>query len=90
MKPEVLIEELEKACALLSVKVSYEALSANVRLGALCRVKGSYRVIIDKRATPQERALTLAEALSKLDTSAAELSPAARGLVAGYAFGRAS
>jgi hypothetical protein len=68
--------------------VSYESLSASVGLGGLCRVKGKYRVIIEKRASAQERATTLAEALGKLGVGrrgggdSVALSPRARELIA--------
>ena len=88
MSPEEKLKELEQACAALSVAVSYEALAANVRVGALCRVKGNYRVIIDKRATPNERAATLAEAINRLGDSS--LSPHVRELVDSYGVRRAS
>jgi hypothetical protein len=74
MKPEVLLELLEAAADQLGVKVSYEALqTAGVGNGGLCRVKGAYRVIIDKRATSEERVATLATALATFDTSELEL-----------------
>jgi hypothetical protein len=49
--------------------------------GGLCRVKGEYRIIIDKRASAEERVTTLATAIARviamteLDTSSLELSP---------------
>jgi hypothetical protein len=69
MKPQALLQELERAADQLAVKVSYEPMAATVGHGGLCRVKGQYRVIIDKRATNFERAETLAVALAQLDTS---------------------
>lgn len=66
MKPEVLLEQLETAAETLAVKVSYEPILSSIGHGGLCRVKGQYRVIIDKRATPQERVMTLAAALSRI------------------------
>lgn len=66
MKAEVLLEQLETTAERLGVKVSYEQLAASVGHGGLCRVKGQYRVIIDKRATPQERVTTLAAALATI------------------------
>lgn len=77
MKPEVLLEQLETAAEHLAVKVSYEPILSTIGHGGLCRVKGQYRVIIDKRATPQERAMTLAQALSTVATpdQLAELPP---------------
>jgi hypothetical protein len=74
MKQEVLLELLEEASARLGVKVSYEALTVGsagtVGHGGLCRIKTAagwqHRIIIDKRATPQERVATLASSLSKV------------------------
>jgi hypothetical protein len=73
MKSEVMLELLEAAATQLAVKVSYEPLAAAVGMGGLCRVKGQYRVIIDKRATASERVATLATALSSFDVGSLEL-----------------
>ena len=64
MKPEVLLEHLEQAADRLGIRVSYEQLQSSVVTGGLCKVKGAYRVIIDKRASPEERVGTLATALA--------------------------
>lgn len=69
MKPEVMLELLEAAAEQLGVKVSYEPLQSSVGNGGLCRVKGQYRVIVDKRATSEERVATVATALATFDTS---------------------
>lgn len=90
MKPDVLLQELETAASSLKVKVSYEALRSSVGMGGLCRVKGQYRVIIDKRANARERVAALAEALSRLDTTSAELSAPAREVVDYYGLRQAS
>lgn len=90
MKPEAMLQELEAAAEQLGVKVSYESLSASVGLGGLCRVKGSYRVIIEKRAGPQERVTTLAEALGRLDTSELSVPVDVRKLLDQHAPKRAS
>ena len=84
-----MLQELESAAEQLSIKVSYESLSATVGHGGLCRVKGKYRVIIDKRASPEERALTLAHSLAQLDTSEVTMKPKVRKLVAYYRAARA-
>ena len=75
MKPDVLLELLESAADQLRVKVSYEPLQTAVASlhGGLCKVKGEYRIIIDKRTTSEDRITTLATALAKLDTSNLEL-----------------
>ncbi|MBL9018910.1 MAG: hypothetical protein JNL83_32280 [Myxococcales bacterium] len=73
MKPEVLLELLEATADQLGIKVSYEPLQTSVVHGGLCRVKGAYRVIVDKRATAEERVATLATALATFETSELEL-----------------
>jgi hypothetical protein len=78
MKPEVALELLESAAEQLQVRVSYEVLQTSVVHGGLCRVKGEYRIIVDKRASAEERVTTLATALAKLrqlDLISVELSP---------------
>jgi hypothetical protein len=66
MKPEAILELLEHAADQLGIRVSYEQLQSSVVTGGLCKVKGTYRVIIDKRATSEERVATLAGALASL------------------------
>jgi hypothetical protein len=90
MKPEVILQQLEGAAENLAVQVSYEPLSASVGHGGLCRVKGKYRVIIDKRASVHERLATLAQSLSQLDTSGLELSAPVREVLHYYSVQRAS
>jgi hypothetical protein len=91
MKPEVLLAGLEKTAEELAVKVSYESLRASVGLGGLCRVKGQFRIIIDKKAGLNERIATLAQALSRFDLPETEgTSNEVRELVQYYAMRRAS
>ena len=66
MKPEVLLELLEAAAEQLEIRVSYEPLQTSVVHGGLCRVKGEYRIIVDKRASAEERVTTLATALAQV------------------------
>lgn len=66
MKPEAVLALLESAAEQLKVRVSYEPLQTSVVHGGLCRVKGEYRIIIDKRATAEERVTTVATALAQV------------------------
>jgi hypothetical protein len=66
MKPEVVLQLLETAAEQLKVRVSYEALQTSVVHGGLCRVKGEYRIIVDKRASAEERVTTVATALARV------------------------
>jgi hypothetical protein len=90
MKPEAMLQELEAAAEKMAVAVSYEALGVSIGGGGLCRVKGKYRVIIDKRSTARERVATLAAGLSGLDSSEVFLTPKVREVVDYYARQRAS
>ncbi|HTL33001.1 MAG TPA: hypothetical protein VL326_07745 [Kofleriaceae bacterium] len=87
MKPEVMVELLENAAEQLGIKVSYEPLQTSGMTGlrgGLCRVKGTYRIIIDKRATNEERMQTLATALASFDTTELELAQKVRDLLRMY------
>jgi hypothetical protein len=86
MKPEVMVELLENAAEQLGIKVSYEPLqTSGIGLrGGLCRVKGVYRIIIDKRATSEERLTTLATSIAGFDTAELELSQKVRDLLRTY------
>jgi hypothetical protein len=55
---------LENAADQLGIRVSYEQLQSSVVTGGLCKVKGVYRIIIDKRTAPEERVGTLAASLA--------------------------
>lgn len=80
-----MLQQLEQLAEQLTVKVSYESLTASIGLGGLCRVKGQYRVIIDKRATVHERVATLAQALQRFDSSHLDLPARVRETLAHYA-----
>src|SRR5436190_1251578 len=90
MKPAVMLDLLEAAAEQLDIKVTYEPLQtaviASVMRGGLCRVKGprgmGWRVIVDKRATSDERVATLAAALAKFDTTELELQQQVRDVIA--------
>lgn len=84
MKPRKLLQELESVAEQMAVRVSYEPLSATVGHGGLCRVKGRYRVIIDKRASEFERAATLAYSLAQLDTEEIRVSRKVREFIDYY------
>ena len=88
MKPEVMLELLEGAADQLAIKVSYEPLqTSGIQTGlrgGLCKVKGQYRIIIDKRASDEERVATLATAVASFDTAELELPQKVRDLLRTY------
>lgn len=84
-----MLEDLEAAAAALQIKVSYEVLGASVGMGGLCKVKAQYRIIIDKRASTNERIAALGKSLSQvpgvLENDNVDLKPKVREVVAYYA-----
>jgi hypothetical protein len=79
MKPEQLIEALEQAAGQLGVEVRYETMTGDAAGGGgLCKLRGSWCVIIDRKTPPADRAATLIEALAGFDTDAIFLPPKLR------------
>jgi hypothetical protein len=75
---------LEQLAEQLGVQVCYEPMTGVVSgAGGLCRVKGTYRAIIDRRLKPRERMQILADALSRFDLSSVTLSAEVEPLVLG-------
>ena len=81
LKIPELLAELEEAAKTLEVRVTYEAMSGELGAGGLCKVKGEWRVIIDKRATPGDRLSILALALSRVPREGVTVSPAVEKLL---------
>jgi hypothetical protein len=83
MKAEQLTEILETAAQQLSVKIRYENLAASGPTGGggLCKVKGEWCVIMDKKTAPSERVSILCDALATMDTDGITLPPKVREMV---------
>ncbi len=76
------LDELEGVAEALGVRVCYEPMNGQVQgVGGLCRVRGEYRVIVDRRFKGPERVQVLADALRRFDTSALEMSRSTRALL---------
>jgi hypothetical protein len=83
MKPEQITETLEQAAKQMGVQIRYETMTGEVAGGGgLCKVKGQWCVIIDRKVTAGERAATLTEALAQLDTDSVFLPPEIRDALA--------
>ena len=68
MTPQEQLVELEGLAKELDVQVSYEPMAGLVQgVGGLCRVKGQYRMIVDRRLQPPERLVIVADALKRFD-----------------------
>jgi hypothetical protein len=79
MKPEQITEALEQAAAQLGIQVRYETMTGDAAGGGgLCKLKGSWCVIIDRKTPPADRAATLIEALAGFDTDGVFLPPKVR------------
>jgi hypothetical protein len=79
MKPEQLTEALEQAANQLGIQVRYDTMTGDVAGGGgLCKLKGQWCVIIDRKTPPSDRAATLTEALAQFDTDGVFLPPKVR------------
>lgn len=62
------LEEVEALAERMGVGLSYDAMSGLVQgIGGLCRVRGAYRIIIDRRLKPPERLQIIIEALARFE-----------------------
>jgi hypothetical protein len=83
MKPEQMTETLEQAATQLGIQVRYETMTGDAAGGGgLCKLKGVWCVIIDRKTPPTERAAMLIEALAGFDTDAVFLPPQLRDAIA--------
>ena len=79
MKPEQITLALEQAAAQLGIKVRYELMTGeSAGAGGLCKIRGEWTVIIDRKSTPTDRAAMLVDALSGFDVDAIYLPPEVR------------
>lgn len=79
MKPEQIVEALENAARTLDVQVRYEPLGpSGVTTGGLCKVRGEWWLILEKKTTAAQRVGLLADALAAFDTERLDLPPKAR------------
>ena len=78
--PELLVE-LEDLFKQLGVRLTYEALGGELGSGGLCKVKGQFRIIIDRRTTPSERVAMLLPLLLRFEIDALPQSATLRDLL---------
>lgn len=82
MDAKVALQELEELAQKLGVTVSYDRFTGEgMGPGGLCKVKGKWRVIVDRRAAPTERVAVLARALGRFDLETHFISPSLRQLI---------
>lgn len=91
MKSTEILELLEAAAAALGVRVRYDALSigGGCGSGGLCRVRGEWWVLVDRKAETAERVAILTDALAELEVDLARIPGRARDLVAARRAARA-
>ncbi len=77
------LQELEGLATQLGVRVCYDAMTGlSQGGGGLCKVRGEWRIIMDKRLKAVERMQVISEALrSRFDTESHFVSPQVRTLL---------
>ena len=79
MDAKAALEEMEALAEKLGVKICYEKFTGEgMSAGGLCKLRGEWRVIIERRLIPNERLGVLADALSDFDLEEHFLSPSLR------------
>ncbi len=81
MKAADMLRELEGVAQKKDITVTYETLTGDSGAGGLCRIKGHWRVLVDKRATDGDKAQVLAQALARFDLEDVFMADQARALV---------
>jgi hypothetical protein len=83
MKPQEVMEHLEDLAEALGVEIVYEKLrNEEFRVeGGLCRIKGRYKIFVDRAENVENQIWVLAKALSFLDTEEIYVLPHVRGLL---------
>ncbi len=85
MKMDRVLVELEEAATKIGVTVQHDSITGEgAGQGGLCKVKGQWRIIVDRKATPGEKVVVLAQALGAFDLEGVFLSPVTRDLLARY------
>lgn len=85
MNDEALLAELEAVAEKLKVEVVYDRFTGDAAgTGGICKVRGTWRVIVERRCNPGERLSVLALALARFDMEEVFLSPSLRSLLERY------
>jgi hypothetical protein len=85
MDAQSALTELEALAAKLEVQVVYDRLTGDgVGPGGLCKVRGKWRVIIERQGSPSEKVSILAQALVRFDLESHFVSPGVREILDRY------
>jgi hypothetical protein len=85
MDAQSALTELEALAAKLAVQVVYDHLTGDgVGPGGLCKLRGQWRVIIERQGSPGEKISILAQALARFDLEEHFVSPGVREILDRY------
>ena len=85
MDEQFIIDQLEELAERFGIQIRYEPIKQDEDLvklvGGLCLLRGEYVLIIDSKATTQDRIRTLAEAVKHFDIDGIYIRPVVRELL---------
>lgn len=86
MNEEVLLHQLEELAGKLEILVRDENINVeeSSSTGGLCRVEGKYLLLLNSKATVNEKILLMVKALQQFDLSDIYVKPVIRELLEGY------
>jgi len=90
MNAQTALQELEELAKKLEIEIIYDHLGGEtVSGGGLCKLKGRWRVMLERRSSATEHVSILARTLAGFDFDAHYLSPAVRELLEQHRAGSA-
>lgn len=82
MDARAALSELEQLAERLGVDLVYDHFTGDgARAGGLCKVKGRWRIMVERRTSPTERVSVLARGLARVAPAAVEVSDDVRTLI---------
>jgi hypothetical protein len=85
MDEQFIIDQLEELAERFGIQIRYEPIKQDEDLvklvGGLCLLRGEYVLIIDSKATTQDRIRTLVEAVKHFDIDGIYIRPVVRELL---------
>jgi hypothetical protein len=88
VKVQDTLKELETVAQKRGVRISYESLGGELGIGGLCKVKGEYRILVDKRAPDGDKINLIAQALGRFSFDDLFMSEQTRALLDRHRKGR--
>ncbi len=79
------LKELEDIAEKKAIRITYESIGGELGAGGLCKLKGQWRCIVDKRATDGEKTTVIATSLARFSLEDVFMSEDTRAFIGRHA-----